>query len=155
MSDKNFKYIVRVANTDLKGEKPLLLGLQRIKGIGFIMANAILSKTGLSKTQRVGNMNDEDVATLDKAVRSINDLNLPSWLLNRRKDMETGEDKHIISNDLVFTIDNDKKHLQKIRSYRGFRHAWGLPSRGQRTQSNCRPNKGKAVVGKKKSTIRK
>ena len=51
--------------------------------------------------------------------------------------------------------ENDVKREQKTKSYRGLRHAIGLPVRGQRTKSNFRRNKGKAVGGKKKTAMRK
>jgi len=74
-------------------------------------------------------------------------------MLNRRKDYETGEDKHLLSSDLAFTKDNDIKMLKKIKSYKGMRHAFGLPVRGQRTRSNFRRNKGK-VTGVQKKKIK-
>jgi len=72
-------------------------------------------------------------------------------MLNRRKDYEDGTDKHIILGDLKFTKDNDIKRMKKIKSNKGYRHAWGLPVRGQRTKSNFRKNKGKVTGVKKKS----
>ena len=47
------------------------------------------------------------------------------------------------------------ERLRKIKSRRGLRHQWKLPLRGQRTQSNFRPNKGKGAVAKKKTATRK
>ena len=49
--------------------------------------------------------------------------------------------------DLDFTVDNDLKRMKMIKCYRGMRHAFGLPVRGQRTKSNFRKNKGKASLG--------
>ena len=52
--------------------------------------------------------------------------------------------------------DSDLKEMKKMKSYRGVRHMSRLPSRGQRTKSNFRRNKGKAIAGlKKKGVIRK
>ncbi len=73
----------------------------------------------------------------------------PVWMLNRRKDLELGEDRHLITSDLTFTQDNDIKMLKKIRSYKGVRHILGQPVRGQRTKSNFRKNKGKVHLGVK------
>jgi len=53
--------------------------------------------------------------------------------------------------DLKFTKENDIKLLKKVKSYRGMRHALGLPVRGQRTKSNFRRNKGKASLGVKRA----
>ena len=68
-------------------------------------------------------------------------------MMNRRKDLETGQDMHIITTDWDLTIDNDIKKMKKIRSYKGVRHMIGQPVRGQRTKSNFRKNKGKLSLG--------
>ena len=75
---------------------------------------------------------------------------MPKYLLNRRSDFEEGEHKHLVGSDLELQKDFDIKRLKKIKSYRGFRHMSGLPSRGQRTKSNFRKNKAKGAGIKKK-----
>ena len=77
-------------------------------------------------------------------------FNIPLWLLNRRKDPETNEDKHLITDDIRFVQENDVKILKKIKSYKGVRHMHGLPTRGQRTKSNFRRNKGNVIGVKRK-----
>ena len=77
-------------------------------------------------------------------------MGIPAWLFNRRKDAETGKDKHLLAADLTFQKDNDIKLLQKMKSYRGSRHQAKRPARGQRTRSNFRKNKGKVTGVKKK-----
>lgn len=76
---------------------------------------------------------------------------LPGWLLNRAKDLETGKDLHLIGSDLTLQIKNDIEEMKKIRSWRGYRHAYGLKVRGQRTKVTSRT--GKAVGVKKKALI--
>jgi len=76
-------------------------------------------------------------------------------MLNRRKDLETGEDKHIIMGDITYTLENDKKREMKLRSYKGIRYPARLTVRGQRTKSNFRLNKGKVTLKKKVNIIRK
>ena len=78
---------------------------------------------------------------------------IPMWMFNRRKDRETGEDVHLLTNELVFSRENDIKRMRRIKNYTGARHSLGLPVRGQRTKSNFRPNKGK-VTGVKTSRKR-
>jgi small subunit ribosomal protein S13 len=51
---------------------------------------------------------------------------------------------------LKFAKENDVKMMKKIKSYRGLRHQWSLPVRGQRTKSNFRRNKGKGSLGVKR-----
>jgi len=77
-----------------------------------------------------------------------NPSSLPGWLLNRRKDYETGEDTHVTTAKLRLSYEFDLKRLKKVKSYRGLRHAWGLPVRGQRTRSNFRHGKSVGVMKK-------
>ena len=142
-----FKHIVRIANTDLKGDKNTLYSLRKIRGVGFMFANMACSLSKVEGSKKVGELSAEEVSRLDSVIKDPKKFNVPKWILNRRKDYETGEDKHIILGDLKFTTDNDIKRLKKIKSYRGTRHASGLPVRGQRTKSNFRKNKGKVSLG--------
>ena len=64
---------------------------------------------------------------------------------------ETSEDIHITRADLELATDADIKKLKKSKSYKGLRHQWGLPVRGQKTKSNFRKNKGKVTGVKKKA----
>ncbi|MFH0936484.1 MAG: 30S ribosomal protein S13 [Candidatus Woesearchaeota archaeon] len=77
---------------------------------------------------------------------------IPSWLKNRRKDYETGQDEHITGTDLKFKKDTDIKRMRKIKTYRGMRHSYGLPVRGQRTKGHFRHG---ATVGVKKAKAAK
>lgn len=137
--DKNFKYLVRVANTDLDGKKSLIYALTKIKGISIMYANAICALTKLDPNQKTGYLNEEQIAKLTEQVKRTD--NIPKWMKNRQKDYTTGQDKHLIDADLVFAQDNDLKLLKMIKSYKGLRHQVGLPVRGQRTKSNFRKNK--------------
>lgn len=150
MEDKNFKYLVRVHNTDLNGNKSTIIALQKIKGIGFMFANLICSTTGIPKEKKAGYLTTDEVDKIDKILNNPKSFGAPVWMLNRRKDYETGNDNHFITTELTLNVENDKKRLQKIKSYRGLRHAHGLTVRGQRTKSNFRRNKGK-VTGVKRS----
>ena len=145
-----FRHIVRISNTDLKGEKNILYALKKIKGVDVMYANMALAVAGIDKSKRAGDLSDSEVKTLDEAIRNPEKNNVPSWLLNRRKDYESGEDKHIISSDLIFEKDNDLKRMKKTKTYKGLRHQWGVPVRGQRTKSNFRKNKGKGLGVKRK-----
>lgn len=146
----NFKHIVRVANVDIPGEKNVLLALTKIKGVGINMASAICTVASVDKHIKAGYLSAEQVISLNKV--AVDFKGIPSWMYNRRKDYETGEDKHIVTGTLAFIHDNDLKTLKRIKTYRGVRHIKGLTVRGQRTKSNFRKNKGK-VVGVKKKAI--
>ena len=74
-------------------------------------------------------------------------------MLNRRKDIETGEDKHLLGSDLKLRKEFDLKRMKNIRSYKGVRHALGLPVRGQSTRSHF--HKGKSLGVKKPKKTKK
>jgi small subunit ribosomal protein S13 len=150
MAEKEFRHLVRIANTDLQGEKQIGYALRRIKGVNFQFANAVCRIANIERRKKVGELTDEEVDRLDKVIRTPLESGAPIWMINRRKDYEDGTDKHLITTDLIFTKDNDIKRLRKIKTYRGLRHASGLPVRGQRTKSNFRKSKGKVMGVKRK-----
>ncbi len=145
-----FRHLVRVANTDLDGKKKLLYALKKIKGVDVMLGNAICTQSGMDKNKKTGELSEKDADKITAVIDKITEQGFPEWLLNRRKDPETGVDKHLSGPELKFTQENDIKKLKKIKSYKGFRHQWGLPLRGQRTKSNFRKNKGKSSIGVKK-----
>ena len=99
-------------------------------------------------------MSEAETKRIEEVIVNPLKFGIPSWMLNRRKDMETGEDRHLVVNDLIFTQETDVKMMKKMRTYKGVRHMLGGPVRGQRTRSNFRKNKGK-VMGVKKSKVGK
>ena len=147
---QELKYFVRIANTDLDGNKPLHSSLTKIKGINFMFSNAICNVVGIEKTKKTGYLTDEEASKIDDIIKEPSKFKLPSWLFNRKVDPQDGTDKHLTGTTLTFTQDNDIKMMKKIRSYRGIRHSLGLPVRGQRTKSNFRKNKGKVLGVKRK-----
>lgn len=144
---KNVKYLVRILNTDLDGNKQIVRALCRIKGISFMFANALCTTAGVNKTEKAGTLNDEQIKKLDQIAKHPEEYGIPIWMFNRRTDPETGEDKHLITADLDFTTSNDIKMMKKVKSYRGVRHGLGLPVRGQRTKSNFRRSKSRGKGG--------
>ena len=148
--DSDFRYIVRVGNTDLDGKKPVKQALLKIKGVSFSYSNMVCKLSGIDQNRRIGELDDDEIKKLDMIVRNPAGYGAPAWLYNRRKDRETGADMHFITADLDFSKENDIKMLKMVKSYRGLRHQWGLPVRGQRTKSNFRPNKGKGSLGVKR-----
>ncbi|MBU2633818.1 MAG: 30S ribosomal protein S13 [Nanoarchaeota archaeon] len=140
------KSIVRLINTDIDGNKSLNNALRKIKGISFMFANAICNLLNLDKNKKIGLLTPEEIKKIEVVVD--NPEKLPNWMLNRRKDYDTGKDLHITTSKLKLTKEFDLKRLKQLKSYRGMRHAWGLPVRGQRTKGHFR--KGKAVGVQKK-----
>ncbi len=141
----NFRYIVRIANTDLDGNRSIGNSMLKIKGVGPVYANMVCKLAGVNKRKKTGELMDQEIEQIQKVIENPKVAGTPSWMFNRRKDYETGEDKHLLGPDLKYVQDNDLRRLQKIKSNRGLRHSWGLPVRGQRTRSNFRKSKGKAV----------
>lgn len=144
-----FKELVRIAQTDISGNKNLLYGLTAIRGVSYMVSNAICNITSIPKQKRMGDLSDKEIKEIESALREL-PKKASAWLLNRRKDITTGQDKHLIQTDLMLTRDFDIRYLKKIKSYRGLRLQWGLPVRGQRTKSNFRKNKGKGLGVKRK-----
>jgi small subunit ribosomal protein S13 len=126
-----------------------IMGLQKIKGVSFMIANAFCKLTKTNPNRKIGELSESEVQKLDDILRNKMPTGVPTWMLNRRKDAETGEDMHLIGGDLVFSHESDIRMLKKIKCYRGVRHIQGAPVRGQRTRSNFRKNKGKVAAVRK------
>lgn len=142
------RYIVRVANTDLDGQKCAITGLQKIKGVGHSFANAVCILANVDRDAQIGSLSETQVRKMEDII--LRPTQLPTWMLNRQLDYETGENKHLITGDLTYQIDNDVKRLKMIKSRRGLRHAWGLPLRGQKTRSQHRKTKSKKSAASKR-----
>ena len=148
--EQQFKHIVRIANTDLDGNRKTADAIRKIKGVGFSFASAICQLAKIDGGKKAGNLMPEEVKRIDEAISTASKT-MPIWMLNRRKDLEDGTDKHLLGADLTFAHESDIRFMKQIRTYKGARHAIGAPVRGQRTRSNFRKNKGKVIgVIKKK-----
>ncbi|MFH1650010.1 MAG: 30S ribosomal protein S13 [Candidatus Woesearchaeota archaeon] len=149
-----FRHLVRIANTDLAGEKHLIVALTKIKGVSASFANAICIVSGFKKNTQTGSLTEAQAKKIEDTIREPSKYGIPAWMLNRRKDYETGQDMHLLGVDFDVIVDSDIKRQKKAKTYKGLRHQWGLPVRGQRTKSNFRKNKGKGL-GVKKSKVGK
>ncbi|MBI4918579.1 30S ribosomal protein S13 [archaeon] len=139
--------LVRLLNSDLDGNKTVLYELMKVKGVGLMFSNAILTMLKIPKKTKLGDLSKEQLLKIEDAINHPKKLNLPSWLFNRRKDFETGEDTHLSSTQLFIANQEDIKQMKKTKTYKGVRHIFGLPVRGQKTRSNFRKNKGKGKLG--------
>ncbi|MFW5990590.1 MAG: 30S ribosomal protein S13 [Candidatus Nanoarchaeia archaeon] len=148
--NSNLKHLVRVKNTDIDGNKQAYVALSKIKGVGFMMANAVCQRAGVEKTQKIGEVPDEQVSKIEEVFDNPSKFNIPSWMLNRRNDYEEGVDKHLYTSDLEFTHNNELRRMQKTKSYRGLRLSWGLTVRGQRTKAHFRKGTKKGLGVKRK-----
>jgi len=139
--------LVRVLGKDIRGDKKLGAALTKINGISWTLGNAICKILKLDRSKKIQEVSKEEMAKIESFIKNPE---IPSFLKNRQKDLETGEDQHISGADLKLRKEFDIKRLKKIRSYKGIRHSVNLPVRGQRTKGNFRRNRGKSVAATKK-----
>ena len=139
MAENEFRAIIRLGDKDIKGEVPMGHALTKPKGSSFMFANAICKVLNLDIKKQCGAYDLKEIEKIEDAIRNPSKYNIPTWLMNRRKDRETGEDKHLLSSDLDLTKQFDIRAMRKIKSYRGVRHAAGSKKvRGQSTKSTGR-----------------
>jgi small subunit ribosomal protein S13 len=124
--------VARIAGVNVPTNKRVEISLQYIYGIGPAKAHDIVSKLGIPEERRVNQLSDEEVLRIRE-------------LIDREFRVE---------GDLRREVAMNIKRLMDLGCYRGLRHRRGLPVRGQRTHTNARTRKGKAVAiaGKKKVT---
>ena len=145
---EEIKHIVRIMNADLDGHQQVQMALTGIKGIGRRNARLLVEKAEIDPHEILGLLPDETISTLRDIVESAQD-NLPVWMKNRRKDLLSGADRHIMGTDLMLTGREEMDIMRKTRSYRGIRHERGLRVRGQRTRSTGRRGATVGVSRKK------
>jgi small subunit ribosomal protein S13 len=145
MAEERMRQLVRISNTDLDGSKPVGHTIKRIKGVGFTFAKAICYSAHIDGNIKTGSLNEAQIQKIEDVIKNPSKYGLPTWLFNRRKDPETGANMHLVTSELDFAKGNDVRQLKKIKAYRGIRHMFGQPVRGQRTRSNFRRNKGKPM----------
>lgn len=139
--------------SDSAGTLKVSYAVTSIKGVSFSLSNAILKKAGINPDLRSGFLTEADISKIEEIVKDPAKYGLPAWLFNRRKDSDTGKDMHLISAELVLKSKTDIDDAKNIRSWRGYRHAYGLKVRGQRTKTTGRS--GKSLGVKKKTLMQK
>ena len=151
MSSQEFRHIVRIAGKDIPGTKKTIIGISQIKGMGYNFAKSILDVLKINPNSNVGFLTESQVVEIEKAMKNPSSVNIPPWFLNRRKDMDSGDNLHLITSDIDFNVRNDIEREKNMNSWRGFRHTYGLKVRGQRTRTTGR--KGGAVGVRKGGKI--
>ncbi|NOX71453.1 MAG: 30S ribosomal protein S13 [Candidatus Micrarchaeota archaeon] len=146
--------IVRLMETNVDGNKPLASALNNIKGVAPMFGNAVSYVFGKSD-KKVAELSDEEISKVEDIIANPQKYNIPAWLFNRRRDPESGEDRHLAVSSLEFAKTMDINAMKKLRSYRGIRHMFGLPVRGQRTRSSFRKGKTVGVRRKKEQPKKK
>ena len=124
--------MARIAGVNIPTAKRALIALQYIHGIGPKFAEEIMEKVGIDQAKRVNELSDAEVLQIREVI----------------------DRDYVVEGDLRRETAMNIKRLMDLGCYRGLRHRKGLPVRGQRTHTNARTRKGKAVAiaGKKKVT---
>lgn len=147
LSASDYKHIVRIAGKDIAGSKKLITALSEIRGVGYNYSQVLLQSLNINPNLRVGFITDRELAEVEAAIRNPSKSGMPEWYVNRRKDIDTGSNQHLITSDLDFAISNDIDREKNVMSWRGYRHMFGLRVRGQCTRTTGR--RGGAVGVKK------
>jgi small subunit ribosomal protein S13 len=147
---QEYRHILRIMGSDVQGTLKTVYALTAIKGVSLSLANAVLKKAGVNPDLRVGFLTETEINKIEEIISDPTKYGLPTWLFNRRKNAETGKDTHLISADLVLRTKTDVDEQKEIRSWRGYRHAYGLKVRGQHTKTTGRAGK---ALGVKKKTL--
>lgn len=121
--------MARIAGVNIPTQKRVLIALTYIYGIGSFKAKEIMQKVGIDESKRVNELSDQEILKIREVI----------------------DRDYRVEGDLRREISMNIKRLMDLGCYRGLRHRKGLPVRGQRTHTNARTRKGKAVpiAGKK------
>lgn len=124
--------MARIAGVNIPTGKLVVIGLTYIYGIGRKKAEEICEKVGIPANKRVSDLTDDETLKIRELIDS----------------------SYHVEGDLRREVSLNIKRLTDLGCYRGLRHRKGLPVRGQRTHTNARTRKGKAIAiaGKKKVT---
>jgi len=154
---REIRGIVRIAGRDLDGTLPMRRALTRIKGVGDRLAGVatdiIARELNLPRDIYIGELSEEEINKVEGILTDPGKYGVPSWMLNRRKDIETGLDKHLIGTDLTFTVKQDIEREENLNTWIGYRHRYGQKVRGQHTRTTGR--KGMTVGVMRKAMLAK
>jgi len=140
---------VRLLNTNVEGKQKVMYALTKIKGVGRRYSNLVCKKADVDLNKRAGELTSEELERIVTIIQNPTQYKIPSWFLNRQRDIVDGKDSQILANGVDSKLRDDLERLKKIRAHRGLRHYWGLRVRGQHSKTTGR--RGRTVgVSKKK-----
>lgn len=119
----------RILGVDIPADRPTVVALTYLYGVGPKIARELCHKAGVDPRMRARELPEDAVARI-------------AALLDK---------DYIVEGQLRRQVAQSISRLKDINCYRGIRHRRGLPVRGQRTRTNARTRKGpkKTVAGKK------
>lgn len=82
-----------------------------------------------------GELNSDELERLVTIIQNPTQFKIPTWFLNRQRDIVDGKNSQVLSNGVDSKLRDDLERLKKIRAHRGLRHSWGLRVRGQHTKT--------------------
>ncbi|OLS33048.1 MAG: 30S ribosomal protein S13 [Candidatus Heimdallarchaeota archaeon AB_125] len=132
----SFRHLVRIKSTDLEGHMPVPMGLSRITGVNTRLAQAIAKILNIPASERIGFLTDAKIKEIETVISDPVAAGIPAWLVNRRKDRQTGDNIHITEAQLILQTKQDIERYIRIRSRRGIRHQFKLKVRGQKTRTH-------------------
>jgi len=151
-SGKEVRGIVRLAGCDLRGSLPLRRAITSVKGIGInlgkVVSEIACQQLGMNDTTMIGELSEQEVDKLEHIMRNPTEFGIPVRMLNRQKDLFTGNNLHYISSDLTYIVRQDVDHEKDAYTWRGYRHTYGQKVRGQRTRSTGRTGMTVGVLRK-------
>ena len=149
---KNFreKVFFRKLRSQVDGNAKIEHGLTQIRGVGRRLAQAIVMIAEINPHSRIGALSEKDINRVEEVLLNPVENGVPSWMVNRKKDLRTGENIHLIGNKLELEVKKDIDRMKKIKSYKGVRHHLRLKVRGQKTKSTGRHGLVVGVVRRKK-----
>ena len=149
---KNFreKVFFRKLRSQVDGNAKIEHGLTQITGVGRRFAQGIVKVSGIDPNIRIGAISEKELNQIEQIILNPIENGISNWMVNRPKDLRTGEDLHIIGNKLEITVKRDIERMKKMKSYKGVRHHLKLKVRGQRTKSTGRHGLVVGVVRRRK-----
>ncbi len=127
--------MARIAGINIPQDKIVHVALTYIYGIGNFNSKVICKKLNISSNKRVNSLSEEEILKIREYI----------------------DQNYKVEGDLRRDVSMNIKRLADLATYRGSSHKKKLPVRGQRTHSNARTRKGKAIAiaGKKLTPIKK
>ena len=121
--------MARILGVDIPRNKAMRVALRALYGVGPNVAVEVLRKANVDFEKNSNELTEEEATNIRKAI----------------------EGAYTVEGDLRREVGLNIKRLKDLGCYRGLRHRKSLPCRGQRTHTNARTRKGKAIAiaGKK------
>jgi len=116
--------MARIAGITIPSDKQVWIALTYVYGIGQTTAKSILAAAKIEPTTRVKDLTEADEQKLNDIISN----------------------QHLVEGDLRRLVTGNIKRIKDINSYKGLRHKAGLPVNGQRTRTNARTRKGRAIA---------